>query len=515
MLLPLAAGRDPGPIRDTDDRLLPSAVEHGMHGLLWSWVRDHAPTYASRSTLAGADLATQRWHHRLWDTIATVRASLTELGTEFATVKGVPTEARWYARTGERPCADVDVLIAPDAWARAGEVLDALHPGHPLRRDITELVRRGVMQSVNAQVGGVPVDVHFDLFKLGIPTRQRDIVWERTRAHPLPDGTTVPVPDTEVALINFLLHLNKDSFAWLLGFADVVRILRDDQVDWGFVDRFVRAEGLDVVAYRSLTTVTERLGIPAPQVARTRGPRARTWRAVWPERVVLLGGTDANRSRRQDILPLLARGRWSDTLRWGWRISFPPASTVAVRYHDVAGPYPWRLLRGRLRTARRRRAALRARHSTTTLPAEPPTPRRDPGSTAGLLRKTAMNLPLWIDVRGRSMGRSIPDGVSVRVEAGGRPRRGDVWAFCDSYGEVIVHRCRGETRDGYRFQGDARVRADDAVATEQLIGRVVDVAPARARVRWGPLMGSVQRSPRVAISVVYRALRIGKARRNA
>jgi phage repressor protein C with HTH and peptisase S24 domain len=132
---------------------------------------------------------------------------------------------------------------------------------------------------------------------------------------------------------------------------------------------------------------------------------------------------------------------------------------------------------------------------------------RDPFVTARLMRTRAEAAPFWLDVSGTSMGWSIPSGTRVRVDATASPRRGEVWAFCNDTGDIVVHRFRRATGGGLRFQGDARVRADDSVEDAQLIGRVVELAPPRAPRRWGPLAGAVQRVPRVAIARTVRVAR--------
>jgi hypothetical protein len=44
-----------------------------------------------------------------------------------------------------------------------------------------------------------------------------------------PGGTRVRVVDPELSLVHFMVHMNRDSYRWLLGFADVARILgRED-----------------------------------------------------------------------------------------------------------------------------------------------------------------------------------------------------------------------------------------------------------------------------------------------
>ena len=505
LLLPLAAATDPGPIV-VDEKLLASAIDHGMHGLLWDCVRHRDVGGAARQRLVGVALAAQQRHQRFWDTLAKVRGIAADADVAVATVKGVTAEARWYGGLGQRPCSDIDLLVHPDAWSRADVVLDAFDPQHPLRHEINELVGSGVIQGVTLRMDGVSLDLHFDLFKLGVATRQRDLVWERMEPFRLDDGTTIAVPDAELSLMHLLLHLNKDSFARLLGYADIARILQQEQVDWGFIDRFLHAEGLEVPAYCSLAAVVERLDLDP--VRNDRGDvRARVWRLVWPDRATLLGSAGVDRSRRQDLLPFLARGRFVEAVGCTWRAVFPPVSTVALRYADLPGPYLWRLARGRARTAQHRRRALRARHSPATVTSEPHPPGTAPETTASVLRKAAAIRPLWIDVRGASMGRSIDDGSRVRIEAGDRPRRSEVWAFCDRDGQIVVHRFRGEQVGAFRFQGDARAHADALVTSAQLIGRVVELDPHRSALRWGALSGGLQRTPRVALAAVAGTLR--------
>lgn len=360
-LVALAAGRAPEPLPTADDGLLASAIDHGMHGLLWSWVRDREPDYSERVRLAGVDAATRQRHARLWHVLAEVRARLSALGVEVAALKGVAAEARWYGRIGERPCDDVDVLVEPGAVSRAAEIVTALEPGHRLRDEVAALARAGVMQSVNLRVDGVSVDLHFDLLKLGFPMRRPDLVWDRMCSVATIDGGTVAAPDAETSLVHFLVHANKDSFPRLLGYADVARVLAAEPIDWGSVERLVRAEGLETVTTRSLTTITDALGLASPPLRPRGGPRATLWRVAWPEPVTLLGSTGTARPRRQELLPFLVRGRLLDALRNAWRVAFPPAVTVARQYPGGRGPYLWRLTRGRARTWRERHRALRDR----------------------------------------------------------------------------------------------------------------------------------------------------------
>ncbi len=504
VLVALAAGRPPTGVPTTDDGLLASAVDHGMHGLLWSWVRDHEPSYSERHRLAGLDAATRQHHLRLGEVFTHVSTTLATIDVDVAMLKGIAAEALWYDRAGERPCVDVDVLVDPAAVRRASDVVDALEPEHPLRSEITDLVRRGVMQSVNLRVDGVSVDLHFDLLKLGFPMRRGEWVWEHMQCVTLADGSSVRAPSAEVSLVHFLVHANKDSFPRLLGYADVARTLATESLDWTVVEHLARDEGLEPIAACALATVTSALDRPPAPLRATTGPRTVLWHATWPEPVTLLGSAGTARSRRQELLPYLVRGRLVDALRASRHVTFPPAASVARQYPDLRGPYLWRLARGRLHTWRARHHALRARVEPPR--SADPAP-HDPFVTARLLRERARSAPLWLDVSGASMGWSIPSGTRVLVGASAPPHRGEVWAFCNDTGDIVVHRCRRATGDRFRFQGDARVRADEPVASSQLIGRVVELSPPRPPMRWGPLAGSVQRSPRVAVARTVRVAR--------
>ena len=508
-LLPLAAGRRPAPVAGVlaDGGLLASALDHGMQGLLWSWVRECAPGYELRERLAGLDVATRQRNDRLGETLLVVRERLVALDVDVAAVKGVTAEARWYERAGERPSSDVDVLVAPAARHRAGEIVRALEPGHPLADAIDDLVRSSAVQSVDLRVDGVAVDLHFDLMKLGYPMRSPDAAWRQTEMLVRPGVPAVRVLRPELALVHFLVHANKDSFPRLIGYADVVRVMRAGGLDWDLVWQLARDEGLDVVVACALATVTKALAVVPEPVHIEPGTRTRIWHAVWPDRVTLLGASGTARSRRQEVLPFLVRRRGIDAVRGAVRVVFPAGASVAKSYPDVRGPYAVRLARGRWQSMVARRSALRARHVVPDA-----TSGVDGTTKAGLLRTRLAEAPMWLDVSGRSMGWSIPGGSRVRLVAGvDAPRRGEVWAFCRPDGALVVHRARGSTADGLVFQGDVCVNADAPVSADRLVGRVVEVEAADRR-RWGAAAGAVQRLPRVAVAAAVRAGRQWRGR---
>jgi hypothetical protein len=342
--------------------LVASAIEHGMNGLLWSSVvagdielpRDQA------LVLAKADLAVRAHHARLWSMLIDLQERLGRIGVRVATAKGVTAEARWYDRMGERPSKDLDLLLEPGSEPKIEEIIDALDPGYFLRGDAPELVRRGILQSLDMTVDRVEVDLHTDLLKIEIPTRGAQTIWARTVEAKSPDGVPVRTTDAEVSLIHFLVHLHKDRFARLLGYADISRILQRESLDWSFIEAFLATEGLRVQAYSALHRVTSALDLQPPPVPLPHGWRRQAWARLWPADQQLLGrpGYAFRLEHQHFLIPWLAEGRASEALRW-WirRRVFPPRTLVDLYYPDTKGPYMLRLVTGRRRRARERRAA--------------------------------------------------------------------------------------------------------------------------------------------------------------
>ena len=134
----------------------------------------------------------------------------------------------------------------------------------------------------------------------------------------------------------------------------------------------------------------------------------------------------------------------------------------------------------------------------------------DASATARLLRRAAASAPLWIMARGDSMGRAIPTGSSVLIAPSSTPRRGQLWAYCDQSGGVVVHRYRRHTAAGHVLQGDTSAHPDSSVGDDQLIGRVTAVRRGD-RVRslgWSDrCVGECRRVPRAVFARASRVTR--------
>ena len=345
-LIDIAADRSAASVVDPD-ALLRSADEHCMSSLLWSRVcageievpRDLGLILASRATL------TRNRNLEMERTLGAVVTRLEERGITVATFKGVTAERRWYDRVGDRPCRDVDLLLAPKDLDRVDEVVDALEPTYPFRTGLRRRIEEGIQQGWTLSFDGVGIDVHAELPKLGVPSRTTELVWGRTVPFQLASGRTVLVLDPEAQLFSFLTHLIKDRIPVLLGFVDVARIVDRSELDWDAVADLARADGLEVPLRMTLDAVLAQLGLPGPRGRRRmRRGAAPAWRVLCRPGVMFQGRTMyEHRPRRLLLMPLVISGRRWEVTRWLLRRAFPPAHVVPALYGDRPGGFVTRL----------------------------------------------------------------------------------------------------------------------------------------------------------------------------
>ena len=175
------------------------------------------------------------------------------------------------------------------------------------------LVRRRLLQHVDLRVGAVPVDLHLDPLKIGVPTRQLDAVWATTEVIKTPYGS-LRVLSPEIELVLLLLHLNKDGFALLGPFLDVARILERGALDWGALRAPSCAERASMSPCGRASGWWPRVLGLRVEVPNVGGPRGWTWDRLWA-RAALRGDQPRGRFSPQPLLSLHATGRASDNLR--------------------------------------------------------------------------------------------------------------------------------------------------------------------------------------------------------
>jgi hypothetical protein len=352
-LIDLAAGRTlPDSVADPE-RLTASAVEHRMGGLLLSASERGLINLPDRETQILVDQDLEHWARNLLllEQAVDISRRLAEVGVRTVVLKGVANEVRWFERTGLRPCFDIDLLLVPCSPSLLQGAIEALAPAHPLADSLPALVASSRVQSADFLHLGIPIDLHTDFLKLEIlSTRHPETVADHTMLLSTPAGE-LTVLDPEFSLIVAVIHLNKDRFRYLLGFAEIARILNRESIDWEAIYRFLDGEGLSESFASALGVVVDtlRLDFDFPRPTRA-WLRSAPWRALWPPGVRLLGDLGRIKYRKRQLaLALMARGRfWSALRGWGARL-FPPAPLVDYFYPDVPGGYWGKLLVGRVR----------------------------------------------------------------------------------------------------------------------------------------------------------------------
>jgi hypothetical protein len=372
-LIDLAAGRGMPVVTDPMP-LLRSAFAHGMGGLLFSEMERTDPHWRrlALAAMSARQAQVRAWHEQLWACLASIVSVFDELGVEVAIAKGIAAEARWYARVGERPCNDLDLLLSPAHLGRLDDVVAAIEPTHPLCGKTGQLAHRGLLQSIDLDYHGVPVDLHWDILKMGIPSRNIAAIWDRTVPFTLLDGRSIRALDAESSYVHFLVHLNKDRFRRLLGFVDVARVYGREELDQAAVDRLVRADGIETSVSASWEVVIRTLDLPVRNQIRASPVRSLVWNLAWRPSVRLRAAESTVRFRhRQWLIAMLSRGRAAEAARCWLRLRFPPADLLAYVHSEYArrwGDEPvsgmprsqlWGFTTGRVLAmlSRRRRAA--------------------------------------------------------------------------------------------------------------------------------------------------------------
>lgn len=368
-LIRLAASR---PITSvpSDDGLAALASEHRMQGLVTSELNSHedAASNTLRRLLAPIDGQTWARHRFLASELTQVSSMLTEKGVEHYVIKGPAIEKGFYDRMGERPYADVDVVLLPPA--RIVDALDALDGTSPNAHLVEELADAGWIQSVDVTLpSGAVVDLHTDPLKLGFQSRFSSTVGSHLESMTI-DGTTIKALNPTASLVVALIHLNRNRFRYLSGFADVARILTRSQIDWDVFEDLVVADGLEVLIDCSIHAVQDELDMESDLVEGWTsrytpglGLRRAVWKLAWRRSTRLSGTAGRFRmSRRsQFLMPALCRGRLAWLVRWMTGRLFPPSPLLEFNHPSVTGPYLVRLVYGRWNQIRHMRFHRRAR----------------------------------------------------------------------------------------------------------------------------------------------------------
>src|SRR5207248_1750578 len=145
--------------------------------------------------------------------------------------------------------------------------------------------------------------------------------------------------DAEAQLVQLLVHLNRSRFPHLLGYADIVRLVRGEpDLDWDAVGRLAEAAGVATPVALTLETVYRALGLRAPHPLPTRAADSLAWRAMFRPSRFLRGDlvTSIRHPRTSYWLATLVRGQRPATARYLLRRALPTRTVAAVDYPEQA-----------------------------------------------------------------------------------------------------------------------------------------------------------------------------------
>src|SRR4029453_18656768 len=191
---------------------------------------------------------------------------------------------------------------------------------------------RGLLQSIDLEYEGVPIDLHWDILKLGIPSRNIDAIWDRTVPFALRDGRSIRALDATSPYVPFLVLVKKDRFRRLLGFVDVARVYASDQVDQADVDRLIRAAGIETSVSASWEVVIRTLDLPLRNQIKSQPVKSLIWHLAWRPSVRLRAAESTVPFRHpQWLIAALSRGRAGGAGVGG---VFPPAGLLSYFHFD-------------------------------------------------------------------------------------------------------------------------------------------------------------------------------------
>lgn len=329
-----------------------------MHGLLWTAVkRDELEvSRATERALATEFMRTKARHERFWETYEQISKKLGDEGIDFAAIKGVTREKRWYDAPGERPSRDVDMWLSPHQSNGVAEVIRILTPDHSLLNKADQIGSGKYLQALPLAVGGETVDVHIDLFAMGLRTKSALSIWNETRVEDF-HGQRIRVLDEVAALALTLVQLNRDSFHDLLPVCDLGRITGQCPGSLADAIELLSLDGLRDHGIMTLQAIRADLEIAQPCDSPELPSAGKwLWEAIWPPPTRFRSGSPFRyRFRRSAGMALSARGRKVEAVKYLARRAFPPDWIFHHRRMASGGPYVWRAIANRARAIRRMR----------------------------------------------------------------------------------------------------------------------------------------------------------------
>ncbi|HEV7524958.1 MAG TPA: nucleotidyltransferase family protein [Acidimicrobiia bacterium] len=265
----LAADARPGAL----DTLPELAAEHGVIGAVFQQLGPRPELDpAVRRRLASAVLQNRLDHARIASDLNYLAGIFESLPTPWLIVKGPAVAATLYCPPELRAAGDIDVLIVPEHFAGAIELLE--RAGHPIDDANWPLVRRLTAGQLHIVLpGGTPLDLHWHLLFAAEERRRYRLTTEELveRARPATiagaELLTLDPVDTLVHLCFHAANEGADRLGWL---SDVARAAAVPGLDWDEVVARATAWRMQLPVATVLQRSAQELGAPVPLDVRKR-----------------------------------------------------------------------------------------------------------------------------------------------------------------------------------------------------------------------------------------------------
>lgn len=210
-------------------------------------------------------------------TLGDVLRTLRPKGIELIVLKGPSVAHDLYPRPELRLYHDLDVLCRPADYAGLREALLArgytsagTHERRGSHEQLAEKPSARESQQVRAfydPSGEMKVEVHFDIFQLGLVDRHAEQLWAESRTRMAGD-IEMRVLAPEHQFLQLAVHAHRHGYgrlSWLIELDLLVR-RQKDPIDWKRTAVFAREEGVGPMLRHALATAHAVLGTPLPRL---------------------------------------------------------------------------------------------------------------------------------------------------------------------------------------------------------------------------------------------------------
>lgn len=252
------------------DGLIEAADVHRLtplaHGLVQASSAPDEIKQSSRrqAALLAVHSAAQEKQH------ARVLQALSDASIETIVLKGPGLARTLYAQPWLRVSSDLDILVRQENWLAVHELLigqgyTSLQPLTAPPPKVAEEKAYYHTQYISADQRHF-VEIHYDLWWYGLRPALGELFWQR--AVPLEiGGAQTKMVSPEDMLLHLCIHLHHHGYNRLIWFTDIALLLQryESELDWNYVVRAARTEGLNIFVYYSLRYLEQLLEVAAPR----------------------------------------------------------------------------------------------------------------------------------------------------------------------------------------------------------------------------------------------------------